>query len=75
MKVVGEGMELITLGAKAMQAEEAFRNTAAAYHVDADAMLAHLQRLTAGTVDNADLMQKAMKGMSAGLQPYHYPFG
>ena len=69
MKLVGEGMALIKEGAKAMQAEEAFQNVASAYHVNADAMLADLQRLTHGTVDAATLMQGAMKGMSAGLSP------
>ena len=67
MKLVGEGMDLMTQGAKALQSEEAFKNVASAYHVNADAMLADLQRLTHGTVDSAALMQTTMKGMSAGL--------
>jgi hypothetical protein len=69
IQVARQAVEYMSQGAKAMQAEEAFKNVAQAYHVNAELMLADLKRLTAGTVDDSDLMQKAFKGMSAGLSP------
>lgn len=64
-----KGMEYMSEGAKAMQTEQAFANVAKAVNVNAEAMIADLKRLTGNTVDDSDLMQKAMKGMSAGMSP------
>lgn len=52
---------------KAEQSEEAFRNVAEAYQFNADTALEAMDRLTNGTIEKSDLMQKAMKGISGGI--------
>lgn len=64
---LSKAFSLMEAGAKDMQAEEGFRNAAAEMSVDADKMIADLRRVTNETVETGDLMQKAMKGMSAGM--------
>lgn len=65
--LVGKSMEYIELGAKAQQAEESFRLVAESSKIGADALLANLNRAAAGTVDDSDIMQQAVKGMVLGL--------
>lgn len=62
-----KGFDFISLGAKAQQAEESFRRVAASFHEDAESILADMKRVSAGTVDDSDIMQKAIKGMLQGL--------
>jgi hypothetical protein len=62
-----KAVDLMSIGAKALQAEEAFRNTAASYKVNADQMIVNLKRITNETIDDSDLVQQAMKMMSGGV--------
>ena len=64
---VGYVKELAEMGAKALQAETGFRNATDALSIDAKEWVDALKRATKGTVDESDLMQKAMKGISGGL--------
>jgi hypothetical protein len=63
-----KAMEWADIGAKAQQAEESFRIVAANTGANADKLLADLKRVSAGTVDESDIMQKAVKGMALGLE-------
>ncbi len=65
--LVGKGMEYVALGAKAMQAEESFKLVAASAGESADQIVAAMKKASAGTVDESDIMQKAVKGMVLGL--------
>jgi hypothetical protein len=67
MMVVSKAMEYIPLGAKAMQAEESFRRVAESANESADDILAAMKRVSKGTIDESDMMQKAVKGMVLGL--------
>jgi len=60
-------MQSVTLGAKAMQAEESFRIAADAANINADRMIAAMRRASAGTIDESDIMQKAVKGIVQDL--------
>ncbi|MCK9420207.1 MAG: hypothetical protein M0R70_12595 [Nitrospirae bacterium] len=64
---VNKGFEYMELGAKAEQAEAAFRSVAAASNENADQIIEDMKRAAAGTVDDSDIMQKAVKGMVQGL--------
>ena len=64
---VSKAMEYATLGAKALQAEESFRMVAKASNENANQILADMKRVSAGTIDDSALMQKAVKGMALGL--------
>lgn len=61
---VHQAMELMKEGAKAMQVEKAFENTAHAMGVSVDGMVEKLKELTNYTIDDSDLMAKAMKAMT-----------
>ena len=61
--------EMMREGAKALQTELAFKNTAEALGFDPDKYIAELKRVTNATIDDSDLMQKAMKGISGGIDP------
>jgi lambda family phage tail tape measure protein len=67
-QITNAAKEYAVLGAKAMQAEEAFRNTAASVGVNASAWEEALKKATASTVDSSDLMQKAMKAVTGGMK-------
>lgn len=56
--------EYRNLGAQAEQAEMAFRRMAAGAHESADKIIADLKRVTQGTVDDSDMMQKAAKALA-----------
>lgn len=64
---VNRAIDFLRIGAMAVQAEDAFRRTADSYNINADRMIADMKRVTAHTIDDSDLMQKAMKGLTAGL--------
>jgi len=65
--VVNKALDLMAQGAKAEQAESAFRSVAAAAGESADDIISAMTRAAAGTVDDSDIMQKALKGMVQGL--------
>ncbi len=65
--MVNKAMQFVELGAKAQQAEESFRLVAESSKIGVDALLANLTRAAAGTVDDSDIMQQAVKGMVLGL--------
>jgi hypothetical protein len=64
---VSKAIELISLGAMAMQSEESFKNVTKAYSEDADQLLAKMKQVSAGIIDDSNLMQRAVKGMQQGL--------
>lgn len=64
---VREAFEYMEKGAKAQQAEDAFRSVAAAAGESADEILEAMKRASNGTVDDSAIMQKAVKGMIQGL--------
>jgi lambda family phage tail tape measure protein len=64
---VKKAWDYMELGARAEQAEESFRRVAASIGENADSILADMKRVSAGTVDDSDIMQKAVKGMMQGL--------
>jgi hypothetical protein len=68
-ETIDKAAKYLELGAKVLQTEEAFKHASDFMGVSADKMLADMKRLTAGTVDDSDLMQKAMKMMTAGMDP------
>lgn len=59
--------EYITLGAKAQQSAATFNVVAKSFGEDAGAIVAAMSRASAGTVDDSDIMQKAIKGLMLGL--------
>jgi len=63
----GKAMEYANLGAKAQQAEESFKIVSEASAVNADKLIADLKRVSAGTIDESEIMQKAVSGMAKGL--------
>ena len=65
---VNKAMAWAEIGAKAQQAEDSFRIVAAASGESADKIIADMKRAAQGTVDDSDIMQKAVKGMVLGLK-------
>ena len=65
--VLRQASEYMQLGAMAQQAEDSFRRVAESAGVAADRLIANMTRASAGTVDNSDLMQRAVKGMMLGM--------
>lgn len=61
--------DMINLAAKLQKQEEAFRNLAASYKTNADAILANLDRVAKGTVDDSDLIRVSGQAMMRGLDP------
>ena len=64
---IKKGFDLMELGAKAQQAEEAFRNVSKSYGENADQLIANLKRASNATVDESNIMQKAIKGMTQDI--------
>lgn len=60
---------LADMGAKALQIETAFKNATRNMSIDAEKWVSALRAATKGTVDESDLMQKAMKGITQGISP------
>lgn len=56
-------------GAKVLQVEGAYESLTRSIHANGDALLAGLKAATAGTIDEASLMQKAIKGIAQELSP------
>lgn len=67
-QTLSKAMEFVSLGAKAQQAEESFRRVAESYHINAEKMIADLRRLSGETIDDSELMQKAIKSLTQGLE-------
>jgi lambda family phage tail tape measure protein len=65
---IGTAREFMDLGARAMQAETAFRHTAEAVKVSATEWEHALKKATNSTVDSSDLMRAAMKQVTGGLK-------
>jgi uncharacterized protein YjgD (DUF1641 family) len=65
---VREAIRAVELGVAAEQAEESLRLVASAAGESADRIIAAMRRATAETIDDSDLMQKAVKGLSLGLK-------
>lgn len=62
-----KGWDLMELGAKAQQAEEAFRTVTSSYKENADQLIADLKRASNATIDESNIMQKAIKGLTQDL--------
>jgi len=65
--VLNKAAQFVELGAKAAQAEDSFKRVAESSGESADNIIKNMKRATAGTVDDSDLMQRAVKGMMLGL--------
>lgn len=59
-----KAMQYMDMGAKAKQAETSFGHLTAASGESAAAIIANMKRATAGTIDDSQLMQKAVKAMT-----------
>ncbi len=59
--------EYAQLGAVALQAEEAFEHVSKSANINADATIAAMKRMTAGTIDESDIMQKAIVAITQDL--------
>lgn len=70
---IQKAMTYIELGARAMQAETAFKKTAESVGVNANQMLADMRKASAGTIDESHLMQKAVKAMAQDVDPNKIP--
>ncbi len=66
--IISKGIEYYDLGAKVLQTEESFRLVTKSSGIMADKLLADMKRASAGTVDDSDIMQKAVKGITLGLK-------
>lgn len=62
-------MQMVDLGVKVKQTEEAFAYATHSMSVNADRLIADLKRVTNSTVDDSDMMQKAMKAMTNNIKP------
>ena len=67
MALVNKAMAYINQGAMALQAEESFKRVAESAEESADRIVIAMKRATAGTVDDSELRQRAVKGMMLGL--------
>jgi hypothetical protein len=70
---IQKAIESINFAAKAQQAEKSFQLVAESSGIAADALLANLKRAAAGTVDDSEIMQTAVKGMVLGLTDKQLP--
>jgi hypothetical protein len=66
-RVISEGLDLMHMGAKAQQIEEAFKIVSSSVKESATDILAAMKKASAGTVADSDIMQKAVKGFALGL--------
>ena len=64
---IGSIKALAEMGAKALQTEKAFANATKNMSIDAGKWVTALKAATKGAVDESDLMQKAMKGITQGI--------
>jgi hypothetical protein len=66
-EVAHKAMEMMEEGAKAYQTEESFKRVAEAAHESAEEIVMAMKKASRGTIDESDLMQKAVKGMVLNL--------
>ncbi|RJQ44445.1 MAG: hypothetical protein C4538_10525 [Nitrospiraceae bacterium] len=59
--------EAIQIGAAALQAETSFKNVTKAYGEDAGELLKKMKQVSAGIIDESNLMQRAVRGLQQGL--------
>lgn len=64
---LGKAFDLADLGAKALQAEDAFERMAESAGINAREMAAEMKAASLGIMDDSDLMQKAAKGLAQGM--------
>lgn len=64
---INKAAEYMSLGARAMQAEESFKAVTASFNVNADSMLSKMRQVSLGMIDDSDLMQKSVQGFMLGL--------
>lgn len=69
LELIGKAKEFMELKAKAQQAEASFRSLADSVGANAESMIADMKRVTANTVDDSDMMQKAVKAMALDFKP------
>lgn len=67
IKSLGTAFDLADLGAKALQAENAFERMAESAGINAREMAAEMKAASRGIMDDSDLMQKAAKGLAQGM--------
>jgi hypothetical protein len=65
--IISKAADLAKMGATAMQTEASFKSVTEAYGVNGDAMLAKMQQISAGLIEQSDLQQRAMRGLQQGL--------
>lgn len=66
---IGGALEAIQMGLQAEQAEESFKRVSEAAGANANEIIAAMRRATAGTVDESDMMQKAVKAITLDIPP------
>ncbi len=66
-KVISEAWEYMEKGAKDQQAAASFHQVAASIGEDAEHILEEMKRVSNGTIEDADIMQRSVKGMMQGL--------
>ena len=69
MMVAREGMEYMRKGAKALQIESSFKIMADSAGVNSEHMIASMKKATRETIDDSDMMQKAVKLMTLAYSP------
>jgi hypothetical protein len=67
--LVNKAVELMDQGARAMQVESSFKIMAESSGVAADSLIENMRKATKETVDDSDLMAKAVKLMTLGYNP------
>ena len=66
---INKAMVYVEEGAKGMQVESSFRIMADSAEVNADRLIASMKKATRETIDDSDMMQKAIKLMTLGYNP------
>jgi len=70
---IQKAMNYMELGARALQAEDAFAKTTQSMDVNASEMLEDMKKASAKTIDESHLMQKAIKAMAQDVDPAKIP--
>lgn len=66
---IKKGWDVLEFGAKMEQQERAFKNLASSYHVSAQQIIKDLDTAADGTLTTMQLIDKASKAMTLGLDP------
>jgi len=64
---IEKAVHLTEIGAQAEQTAEAFGNVTKSYGINGQTFLEELKKVSAGVIDETDLMARAMKGLQQGL--------